>query len=162
MLWLDIHNVIWVSVHREKRVIPMRSSRQQKRVKEPLSPHRGVWRFVMVAASVEAVSDFLQEIRAGAFPFTTLAVWYALAPFVAWDTGEIVCSQRELAQTAGVQQPDAYRALMRLVEMGALLKIERGRYKVHPSLMWRGQLESRDKQELQTPVLTLLDGGKER
>ena len=115
----------------------------------------------MVAASVETVSDFLAEIRTSSRPFTTLAVWHALAPYIQWDTGDVVCSQRELARTAGVTQSDVYRAFSRLMEMGALIQTGRGCYKVHPSLMWRGQLACRDKQELQTPVLTLLDGGKE-
>jgi hypothetical protein len=134
----------------------------KKLVKERVLPEQRAWRFVMVAASVEAVSEFLHEIKAGSRPFSTLAVWHALTPFVAWDTGEIVCSQRELARTAGVAVGDVHRALLRLVEMGAVIKQERGRYKVHPSLMWRGQLHHREQQELQTPVLTLLDGGKER
>jgi len=31
--------------------------------------------------------------------------------------------------------------------MGALIKQDRGRYKVHPALMWRGQLMRRGKLE---------------
>ena len=115
----------------------------------------------MVAASVQAVSDFLHEIKTGSRPFSTLAVWNALTPYIQWDSGEVVCSQRELARTASVTQSDVYRAFLRLIEMGALIQTGRGRYKVHPSLMWRGQLVRRDKTELVTPVLTLLDGGKE-
>ena len=48
-----------------------------------------------------------------------------------------------------------------LVEMGALIKQDRGRYKVHPALMWRGQLMRRVKYEEGMPNLTLVDGGRE-
>ncbi len=118
------------------------------------------WGFVMVAASVETVSAFLHEVRAGGRPYTTLAVWMALAPYVKRDTGEVTCSQRELAATAGVTKSDVYKALDRLLEMGVLLRDGRGRYRVHPAVMWRGELAKRGQAEAGAPVLTLVEGGK--
>ncbi len=119
------------------------------------------WGFVMVAASVETVSAFLHEVRAGPRAYSTLAVWLALAPYVKRDTGQIDCSQRQLAKTAGVALGDVSRALERLIEMGVLLKEGRGRYRVHPSVMWRGELAKRGQAEAGAPVLTLVEGGRE-
>ncbi len=118
------------------------------------------WGFVMVAANVETISVFLHEIRAGARPYSTLAVWLAIAPYVRRDTGAVDCSQRQLAKTAGVAQSDVSRALERLVEIGVLLKERRGHYRVHPSVMWRGELAKRGQAEAGAPALTLVEGGR--
>ena len=119
-----------------------------------------LWSFVMVAASVETISAFLHEIKAGPRAFSTLAVWNALFAYVSRDTGVIRCSQRTLARTAGVSVGDVQRAFLRLVEMGVLLKEERGRYRIHPSVLWRGELAKRGLAEDATPRLTLVEGGK--
>lgn len=117
------------------------------------------WSFAMVAASQETVTAFLREIGAGPRAFATLAVWYALAPYVRRDTGEVLCSQRTLARTAGVSIGDVHRALARLVEMGALLREDRGRYRVHPAAMWKGELVKRERAEAVAPELRLVRGG---
>lgn len=114
----------------------------------------------MLAANVETVSAFLHEVKTGGRPFSTLAVWYALAPYVQRETGEITCSQRQLARTASVTLGDVRRAIIRLVEMGVLLKEGKGKYRIHPSVMWRGQLVSRGQAEEAAPRLTLVEGGK--
>ncbi len=136
------------------------SSPQHHVVRLPVKLRQDSWGFVMVAASVETVSAFLHEVKAGGRPYTTLAVWMALAPYVKRDTGEVDCSQRQLAKTAGVTQSDVYKALDRLIEMGVLLKEKRGVYRVHPSVMWRGELAKRGQAEAGAPVLTLVEGGK--
>ena len=118
------------------------------------------WSFTMVASKPETVSAFLAEIAAGPRAFTTLAVWYALAPYVRRDTAEVICTQRTLARTAGVALGDVSRALLRLVEMGALIQEERGRYRVHPGLMWKGELAKRERVAATAPSLTLVGGGK--
>ena len=57
-------------------------------------------------------------------------------------------------------QGDVHRALERLIEMGVLLREGRGGYRVHPSVMWRGELAKRGQAEAGAPVLTLVEGGK--
>ena len=114
------------------------------------------WSFTMIASRPETVSAFLQEIAAGPRAFTTLAVWYALAPYVRRDTAEVICTQRTLARTAGVALGDVSRALYRLVEMGALIQEGRGRYRVHPGLMWKGELKRRERAQSVTPALALV------
>jgi len=118
------------------------------------------WSFVMVTASPETVAAFLRAVAEGSRGFATLRVWYALAPYVRRDTGEVICSQRSLARTAGVSIGDVQRAMARLVEMGALLREERGCYRVHPRLMWKGELAKRERAEAVMPELEVIPGGK--
>src|SRR3954454_11053249 len=133
---------------------------RERRSSFDLPATQRVWSFVMVAASVETISAFLHQIGSGPRAFATLAVWNALTPYVRRDTGEIMCSQPTLAKTAGVTQGDVYRAIVRLLEIGVLLKEGRGRYRIHPSVMWRGQLEKRGQAEETAPKLTLVEGGR--
>jgi hypothetical protein len=44
--------------------------------------------------------------------------------------------------------------------MGVLLRESRGRYRVHPAVMWKGELVKREKVAAVTPNLTLVEGGK--
>jgi hypothetical protein len=121
------------------------------------SPEPELWSFAMVAANPEKVAAFLREIAAGPRAFATLAVWYALAPYVRRDTGEVLCTQRTLAQTAGVSRGDVQRAMARLVEIGALALESRGQYRVHPRLMWKGELAKREAAEKLAPPLRLVE-----
>jgi hypothetical protein len=111
------------------------------------------WSFTMVASEAEQTSAFLKAIAEGPRSFSTLAVWNALLPFIRRDTGEILCGQRKLAQTAHVALGDVPRALARLVEMGALLKEGKGSYRVHPAFMWKGELAKRERAVKAAPSL---------
>jgi hypothetical protein len=121
------------------------------------SPEPELWRFAMIAAREDLMAAFMQAIRSGPRPFATLAVWHSIAPFVRRDTGEIVCSQRRLAKTAAVSSGDVSRALERLVEMGALERLERGQYRIHPLLMWKGELAKRAAAEKLAPPLRIVE-----
>jgi hypothetical protein len=116
-----------------------------------------LWRFAMVAAQSELVAAFLKAIRSGPRAYATLAVWNALTPFVRPDTGELLCTQRTLAQVAAVTRSDVYRALARLVEIGALEHLEGGQYRIHPTLMWKGELAKREAAEKRAPPLRLVE-----
>lgn len=114
----------------------------------------------MLASHVDTVTNFLHSVREGGRSYSTLAVFYAITPYIRRDSGEITCSQRTLAKTAGVTIGDVHRAITRLVELGVLVREAKGKYRVHPSVMWRGQLLQREKLEANAPTLTLLDGGR--
>ena len=73
--------------------------------------------------------------------------------------GEVLCSQRSWRETAAMTQARS-RGLGRLVEMGALLREGHGCYRVHPRLMWKGELAGRERVEAVSPELRLVDGGK--
>lgn len=120
-----------------------------------------LWVYVMMSANVKTVTAFLEGARASGQPFSVLAAWFAMAAHLELDTGILTCSQRQLARTAGMTPGEIHRAIDKLVEMGALIRMEGGKYKVHPSVMWRGQLSQRGQAEETAPRLTLLEGGKE-
>ena len=109
----------------------------------------------MIAARQDVMADFLKAIGSGPRSYATLATWYALAPFVRRDTGEVVCTQRTLARTASIAVGDVSRALIRLVEIGALEQEGRGKYRVNPSLMWKGELAKRENAEKAAPARRL-------
>lgn len=90
------------------------------------SPDVETWSFVMLATRPELTAAFLRAIQAGPRASATMATWLALGPYVRRDTGEVVCSQRTLAETASITQADVFYGLGRLVEMGALLREGRG------------------------------------
>jgi len=114
----------------------------------------------MVAADAKTANAFIRGARASGQPFSVFAVWYAITAHVERDTGFLACSQRQLAKTAEMAVGDVHRAIDKLVDMGVLIREERGRYRVHPSIMWNGQLELRGKAEEQSPTLTLIPGGR--
>jgi hypothetical protein len=120
------------------------------------SPEAETWSFVMLAAKPELMAAFMRAIHAGPRAHATLATWHALAPYVRRDTGEVVCSQRTLAETASITRADVYYGLGRLVEMGALLRDGYGQYRVHPRLLWKGELAKREQAEAVTPKLQLV------
>jgi hypothetical protein len=119
------------------------------------------WRFVMLAADIEQMTSFLHEVRSSERSSSIFAVFLAISAFVERDTGALTCSQRQLARTAGVNIGDVYRALERLIEMRVLIREGKGKYRVHPSVMWRGQLALRGQAEETAPRLTLVEGGRE-
>jgi hypothetical protein len=119
------------------------------------------WSFVMTTAKAEAIGAILEAIVGGPRGYATLRVFASLGPYLRRDTGEILCTQHTLAKTAKVSAGDVQRALIRLVEIGVLLKEGRGRYRVHPSVMWKGELANREKVEAVTPALTLVKGGRD-
>lgn len=114
------------------------------------------WSFVMVTAEAKNMATFLEMVGSGPRPFSTLAVWNAMLPYIRRDTGEIVCGQRKLAQTAGVSLGDVPRALKRLVEMDVLIKEAKGVYRVNPAFAWRGTLAKREAAEKAAPRLQVV------
>lgn len=114
------------------------------------------WSFVMVASELAKMKAFLNAIGDGPRPFSTIATWNALLPAIRRDTGEILCSQRTIAETAGVSQADVCRALKRLAEMGVLVRDRPGRYCVHPAFAWKGTLSKREQVAKVAPQLSLI------
>ena len=114
----------------------------------------------MIPATAETAAAFLKAIAAGPFAYATLLVWYALGPYVRPETGEIRCSLRMLARTAGMSVRDVSRALERLMEIGVLLRDARGRYCIHPRVDLQGAVATREPARPAPPKLILIDGGK--
>jgi hypothetical protein len=110
------------------------------------------WSYVMVGR--EASRRILEAIVSGSRPGVTLAVWEAARLCSAYGSGEIVASRTELARMAGTNETEVSRALSRLSEIGALARIGRGKYALHPQAAWAGSLRSREAAQTQ---LSLID-----
>ena len=68
---------------------------------------------------------------------------YDLHPRVQRRTIEIMAGRKRLAQDARITPEHVSRALSRLVEIGALLKLRPGRYAINPNAGWAGNLSTR-------------------
>jgi hypothetical protein len=109
------------------------------------------WPYVML--SREQAREIQRRINAGPRPGVTLNVWLAALGYAAYGTGEIEATRQQLATQAGTNEREAGRALSRLVEIGALVRTDRGRYMVHPAAAWNGPLASREATERKLTVV---------
>jgi hypothetical protein len=99
------------------------------------------WSFVMLSPDQQRL--VLKAIDKGPRPLVTLKVWNAAISHIRYDTGEIMAGRERLAQDADVDVTEASRALNRLTEIGALLRLRRGRYAINPHVGWTGSLVKR-------------------
>lgn len=124
------------------------------------------WGFVML--NPEQQRAVLKAIMDGPKPLQTVAVWNACISFIAYDRdGEIMASRTQIAEAAGVLPQHTSTALSRLVEIGVLSRIARGRFRVNPYVAWCGPLPSRDNavkehraMPVKAPALSVVEGGK--
>ena len=75
----------------------------------------------------------------------------------------------QIAEAADLTPQNASTALSRLVDIGVLLRVGRGRYAVNPHVAWSGPLHKRDiaaKEQMPVPppapgpLLVVMEGGK--
>ena len=98
----------------------------------------------MSDAAMLLIDYILAKISRGPRPHATLRVWNAALAHAAPDTGALDVSRTQLATVAGVIPQAVSRALARLVEIGALIRTDRGRYALNPRAAWSGSLASRE------------------
>jgi hypothetical protein len=91
------------------------------------------WSFVMLNPDQQRL--VLKAINGGDKPALTMRVWLAVISHIRYDTGEIMAGRERLAEDAETTPEEASRALSRLAEIGALLKLRPGRYGVHPGIL---------------------------
>src|SRR5215217_247122 len=89
--------------------------------------------------------EILQAIARSERSGMTAKVWIAAQLHAQWNTGDVNAPVSELAADAGTTPNEAYRALSRLVEIGALVRTSRGRYAINPTVSWNGSLAVREK-----------------
>ena len=104
-------------------------------------PHE-TWKYAMM--NPDQLRQVLKAINASPKPLSTLRVWTAVLSRIRYDTGEVMAGGRLLADDAGTTPQEVSRALNRLVEIGALLRLRRGRYAVNPHVAWVGSLDRRE------------------
>jgi hypothetical protein len=100
------------------------------------------WTYTMV--SPEQLQRILAAINAGPDSGNVLRVWTALMCFVDYGTAEIMASRKKIAQTAGTLPDEVSRAMTRLTEIGALVRLRPGRYALNPHVVWTGSLVKRE------------------
>jgi hypothetical protein len=116
------------------------------------------WSFVMLNPDQQRL--VLKAINRGEKPALTLRVWNAAISHIRYDTEhkEIMASCRRLADDADTNPKEVYRAMSRLTEIGAVLKLRPGRYAINPHVGWSGDLVKRQEAAKHVqPVLRPVD-----
>jgi|SRR4051812_38146022 hypothetical protein len=111
------------------------------------------WGFVMLNPEQQRL--VLRAINRSEKPLITLRVWNAAISHIRYDTGEIMASRERLAKDADTNPDEASRALSRLTQIGALLRLKPGRYAINPHVGWQGSLRKREHSAKNTPVLVV-------
>jgi DNA-binding transcriptional ArsR family regulator len=112
------------------------------------------WTFTML--SPEQLRIVLKKINASDKPALTLRVWSALVTHVQMNTGEIMASRSELSEDAETTPQEVSRALSRLADMGALIRLRPGRYAINPHVGWAGSMAAREAATQGVPRLRLV------
>ena len=110
-----------------------------------------------VLINPEQLQLVLKAVINGPRPRTTLRVWNAALLRIQRDTGEITVSGRQLAEGANINTDETYRALNRLAEIGALLKLRPGHYAINPHVGWVGNLMKRQEAAKAVPPVRLVE-----
>jgi hypothetical protein len=109
------------------------------------------WSFVMLNPDQQRL--VLKAINRGEKPALTLRGWNAAISHIRYDTEtkEIMASCRRLADDADTNPDEVSRAMTRLTEIGAVLKLRRGRYAINPHVGWTGDLVKRQEAAKHVP-----------
>jgi DNA-binding transcriptional ArsR family regulator len=113
------------------------------------------WSFAMLNPDQQRL--VLKAIGDGPRPLVTLKVWNAAISHIRYDTGEIMAGRERLAQDVDVTPEHVSRALSRLTEIGALLKLRPGRYAINPHVGWTGSLVKRQEAAKDASELRLIE-----
>jgi hypothetical protein len=100
------------------------------------------WSYVMMNPEQQRL--VLKAIKSSDRPLQTMGIWLAAISHVRYDTGEIMAGRVRLAEDAGLSPEHASRALSALTEIGALVRVSRGRYAINPYVGWSGSLVKRE------------------
>jgi replication protein RepL len=113
------------------------------------------WTYTMV--SPDQLQRILAAINAGPDSGNVLRVWTAVMCFVQYGTKEIMAGRAKIAKTAGIRPQEVSRALTRLTEIGALVRLRPGRYAVNPHVVWTGDLVKRQEAAKHVPPVREID-----
>ena len=112
------------------------------------------WSYVML--NPDQLRTVLKLINGCPHPALTLRVWSALVIYVRMETGEIMAGRTRLAEDAATTPQEVSRALVRLTDMGVLIRLRPGRYAINPHVGWAGSLAKRETTAKTFPQLTLV------
>ena len=94
------------------------------------------WSFIMLNPAQQRL--VLKAINAGEKPAITMRVWLACISRLNYGNGEVMANRSTLAEDADTTPQEVSRALVRLTEIGALVRLKRGRYAINPHVGWAG------------------------
>lgn len=115
----------------------------------------GRWGYVML--NPDQLRFVTREIKRGPRPMITFAVWNTAISYLCYDTGEIMACRGRLAQDTDLAPEEVSRAMTWLLEVGAIIRISRGRYKINPHVGWAGSLYKREAEAKGATKLRLVD-----
>jgi hypothetical protein len=113
------------------------------------------WSFVMMNPDQQRL--VLKAINGCERPAQTMRIWLAAISHVRYDTGEIMAGRTRLADDADVSPAHASHALSTLTEIGALIRVARGRYAINPHVGWSGSMVKREVATMGVAPLRLVD-----
>jgi CRP-like cAMP-binding protein len=88
--------------------------------------------------------EIIRRITRGERPRATIAVWNIALTYAEFGAGrEIRASREQIADDANTTVAEVSRAMNRLAEIGALIRLGHGRFCVHPQINWIGPLDER-------------------
>jgi hypothetical protein len=119
-----------------------------------LSPPKGWLFFMLNPDQVRFVSKAIGKCPR---PLSTFKVWTTASTYIQYDTGEIMAGRKLLAEETELSPGEISRALAQLADIGALVRLRRGRYAVNPYVGWAGSLYNREAVAKETPSLKLVD-----
>jgi predicted transcriptional regulator of viral defense system len=88
-------------------------------------------------------------------PLVTFRVWNVAISHLCYDTGVIMASRERIAEDAEIHPDEVSRALSRLAEIGALVRLKPGRYAINPHVGWQGSLLKREAAARETPLVVV-------
>jgi DNA-binding IclR family transcriptional regulator len=95
--------------------------------------------------------NMVKQILAGPRGKTTLAIWNIALAYAKPGTGEIKASREQIAEDVGTHPTEVSRAMNRLAEIGALVRIKPGQFAMNPHINWIGSLDDRKTVALKVP-----------
>ena len=113
------------------------------------------WTYTMV--SPDQLQRILAAINAGPDSGNVLRVWTAVMCFVQYGTNEIMAGRAKIAETAGIRPQEVSRAMTRLTEIGALVRLRPGRYAINPHVGWTGDLVKRQEAAKHVPPVRAVE-----
>lgn len=118
-----------------------------------LTPPKG-WPFFML--NPDQVRFVSKAIGKCPRPLSTFKVWNTASTYIRYDTGEIMANRKRLAEETDLSPEEISRALAQLAEIGALVRLRRGRYAINPYVGWAGSLYNREAAAKEAPPLKLV------
>jgi Firmicute plasmid replication protein (RepL) len=113
------------------------------------------WTYTMVSPG--QLQRILAAINAGPDSGNVLRVWTAVMCFVQYGTNEIMAGRAKIAETAGIRSQEVSRAMTRLTEIGALVRLRPGRYAINPHVGWCGDLVKRQEAAKAVPPIRAVE-----